>query len=998
MQFFFNVYLRGGIFARICACIHNFMRRCNFMRTFYAVTMRVLVLLVCLWNIGYEVIGQQVYRNHAQAIPVDLIVRLKPAYTVSDLRWQVGVCFPLLDTSCWELVPIWERLGLWQVRVHCADRGPALRFTLKGWQRLPAVDAAIENRPIEWRRIPDDPQFDKQWHLYDPQTMVDLDMPVLWDVDTGGITAAADTIVVCIIDGGFDYLHEDLLPNQWINLGEVPDNGIDDDGNGYVDDYLGWNVATFSDDIRVSTSHGTRVAGLIGARGNNGKGVAGINWRVKLMYVAGISDIASVLRAFRYPYGMRKLYNETGGAAGAFVVAINASWGIPNLFPEDVPIWCALYDSLGAEGILTVAAAPNRYENVDSVGDMPALCSSDYLLVVTNLDRQEQFRSAGYSLRSVDLAAIGSDVWTTAPGHTYKYFGGTSAATAIVSGAVAFLYAWPTCNPLAALSRTDPPMAVLRVKSALMDGVRPIASLQGKCVSGGRLDLKGAIAQLQPLWLRDIRTDAAIVDWPYFIRDTATVALRSADGTTADTLILSNPPDTIASLRPCSWYSLQVLDSCPLQYPTTPLHFRTDGCCDPPSIISWTALGDTAVLVSWTSVSAAERYHIQFIDPLSDDTLHYDFIPTDSPFIAGGLSPCTDYRVLVRSQCGDSTSSAQIYAIRTLGCGACLDLSYCTPGIVPQAQNDHFQRLYLDSVVLLDSPALMGYALFSQTIPSIVQRCDNVELKGVISYPDNYAVALWLDADADGQFSPSERLAIRRLVQHDSFTLRFALGDVVVGERMRLRIAVKYLGFDTAAPLPCGENIEFGQVLDFCLRVVDSCQKAVQHLVVDTSTTGRVAIRWSPCSAVDSYFIHLQFDGWDTSFSSLEPSVLVEHYPRCQRGQLSIRGQCADGEQTATYTDSLQMPCGTYTTWGGSPPKVAFRYVSPYLYIDLGSNYRFDRVEVYGSDGRVVVHQAIPRQRRNMVLSTHSWGAGVFFIVLHNAQGRRIVNKLCLLQ
>ena len=961
--------------------------------------MHRVILLYCLWGISFGVVGQQVYRHtDRESIATDLIIRLSPAYTISDLRWQLAVCYPLLDTSCWELVPIWERLGLWQVRTYCVQGMQAQGFSIEGWQKLPAVDYAIENRPIEWRRIPDDPQFDKQWHLYDPQTTVDLDMPVLWDLDTGGTTAAADTIVVCIIDGGFDYLHEDLMPNHWTNRGEVPDNGIDDDGNGYVDDVLGWNVATFSDDIRVSTSHGTRVAGLIGARGNNGKGIAGINWRVKLMYVAGISDIASVLRAFRYPYGMRKLYNETGGAAGAFVVAINASWGIPNLFPEDVPVWCALYDSLGAVGILTVAAAPNRYENVDSVGDMPALCSSDYLLVVTNLDRREQFQSAGYSARSVDLAAIGSDVWTTAPGHTYGYFGGTSAATAIVSGAVAFLYAWPTCNPIAVLSRSDPSKAVLAIKNALMNGVRPIAQLQGKCVSGGRLDLKGAIAQLQPLWLREVRSDAIIVDWPYFIRDTAVVILRSADGAISDTLTLSSPPDTIASLQPCTAYTLQVLDSCPLQYPASPLRFRTDGCCDPPSIISWTPLGDTAVLLSWSSVTAAERYYVHFIDPLSDDTLRYDFIPTDTPLIAGGLSPCTDYRVLVRSQCGDSTSSAQTFALRTLGCGACLDLSYCTPGIVPQAQNDHFLWLYLDSVVLLDSPTLAGYALFSQAIPSSAQRCDSLELKGMISYPDNYAVALWLDADADGRFRPSERLASRRLVQQDRFALRFALGDVVVGERTRLRIAIKYLGFDTAAPLPCGENVEFGQILDFCLRVVDSCQGVVQQLVVDTSTSGRVVIRWSPCSAVDSYFIHLQFDGWDTSLTTQEPEVYLEHYPRCQRGQLSIKGLCTNGKVSDPYTTVIQTPCGTYTSVGGSPPKVAIRYMSPYVYIDLSSSYRFERVVVYSSDGRVVEHKTVPRQRRNIVLSTHSWGAGVFFIVLHNVQGGRVAKKICVMQ
>jgi len=979
--------------------MHNFMRRCNFMRTFRAVKMRMLVLFVCFWGVSYGVVGQQVHRFADQrAVVEDLIVRLRAGYTVSDLRWQLAVCFPLWDSLCWEIDPIWEGMGLWQVRNYCLQGLQVSRLSMEGWRSLPAVDDVVENRPIEWRRIPDDPQFDKQWHLYDPQSMIDLDMPLLWDVDTGGVTAAADTIVVCVIDGGFDYLHEDLLPNHWVNRGETPDNGIDDDGNGYVDDYLGWNVATLSDSIRISTSHGTRVAGLIGARGNNGKGIAGMNWRVKIMYVAGISDIASVLRAHRYPYRMRKIYNETGGEAGAFVVVINASWGIPNLFPEDVPIWCMLYDSLGSVGILTVAAAPNRQEDVDIVGDMPALCSSDFLLVVTNLDRQEHLRSAGYSGRSVDLAAVGSDVWTTAPGNSYGAFGGTSAATALVSGAAAFLYAWPMCNYLAALSRTDPAMAVLALKDALMDGTKSLAQLKGKCVSGGRLDLKGAIAQLQPLWLRVIDTDAVIVDWPYFVRDTAVVVLRSDDGALSDTLILFNLPDTIASLRPCSWYSLRILDSCPLQYPLPPLRFRTDGCCRPPQDITWQPWGDTAVTLSWAFVTAADRYHVTFIDLQGGDTLRYDFTREDTSYTASGLLPCTAYRVLVRSDCGDSVSEARSLELRTLGCGACLDRNYCTPGILPQAQNDHFHRLYLNSARILDSPARTGYAIFDNAITATFQRCDSVTLKGVMSYADHYAIALWLDADADGRFHPAERLAVQRLVDQDSFALHFVIEDVAVGERMRLRIATKYLGFDTSAPVACGDNVEFGQILDFCLRVVDSCQRVVRRLVVDTSTIGRVVIRWESCSAVDSYFIHLQLDDWDTSFTSLEPSVSFERYPPCARGQLSIRGRCASGALSEPHIASLRMPCSTHASRVNSMPKINIRYIAPYVYLDFEGPHRFDRVEIYRCDGRMVDRKFIPAHCRSWALSTRTWGSGVFYIALHRTGEQAIVKRICILQ
>ena len=135
--------------------------------------------------------------------------------------------------------------------------------------------------------IPDDPYFGQQWA---PAIM---NLPQAWEeFTTGGVTATGDTIVVAVIDGGTDWTHEDLM--CWVNAHEIPNNGIDDDGNGYIDDYRGWNAYNHNGYIG-SSSHGTHVAGIIGAIGNNGKGVCGVNWNVRIMPICGSSGNESIV-------------------------------------------------------------------------------------------------------------------------------------------------------------------------------------------------------------------------------------------------------------------------------------------------------------------------------------------------------------------------------------------------------------------------------------------------------------------------------------------------------------------------------------------------------------------------------------------------------------------------------------------------------------------------------------------------------------------------------
>src|SRR5688572_12616147 len=224
---------------------------------------------------------------------------------------------------------------------------------LSAVKNLSCVVSIQEDRRIEWRDTePNDPAYINQ------SDMELIGMPEAWDIARGGVTSKGDTIVVAIIDNGFEPNHIDLRDNIWKNREEIPNDDIDNDLNGYTDDYVGVNIATGDDQHPPGNHHGTSVAGIIGARGNNGTGISGVNWNVKMMLVSGANFESELIEAYEYVLDFRKKYNQTNGAEGAFVVVTNLSGGINNAWADDHPLWCNMYDQLGEEGVLSVTAAP----------------------------------------------------------------------------------------------------------------------------------------------------------------------------------------------------------------------------------------------------------------------------------------------------------------------------------------------------------------------------------------------------------------------------------------------------------------------------------------------------------------------------------------------------------------------------------------------------------------------------------------------------------------
>jgi subtilisin family serine protease len=281
----------------------------------------------------------------------------------------------------------------------------------------------------------------------------------------------ASGIIVAILDTGARVTHEDLVPNLWRNAREVAGNGVDDDGNGYVDDVHGINSITGSGDPSDDDGHGTHVAGIIGAAGDNGKGVSGVAWNVQLMPLKfidakGNGAASDTIECINYAI-----------ANGAHV--INASFGSTNFLSA---VQVAL-SSARAAGITVVAAAGNESVNNDALPSYPAGYALDNIISVaaTADDDSLEFYS-NFGATSVDVAAPGGEIWSC--GNTndanYAQMSGTSMAAPVVSGMIALLKA------------QFPDDSAAKLRERLVATVDALPALSGKMVSGGRVNLQKA--------------------------------------------------------------------------------------------------------------------------------------------------------------------------------------------------------------------------------------------------------------------------------------------------------------------------------------------------------------------------------------------------------------------------------------------------------------------------------------------------------------------------
>jgi subtilisin family serine protease len=359
-------------------------------------------------------------------------------------------------------------------------RGMTVEAALEIYLDDPDVEYAEPNYYRRASVTTDDTYFNRLWGLHNTGQYVhgtsgtpdaDIDAPEAWDITTG-----SSDIVIAVVDTGIDYSHPDLSDNMWSNTGETPDNDIDDDGNGYVDDVRGWDFFdTDNKDPMDLHGHGTHVAGIAAAEGDNAIGITGVCWTARIMPLRfldenGIGTVADEILAIDYAI-----------ANGAHI--INASFGSDTYSQSE-------YNAISranSEGILFVTAAGNDSLNNDTSPFYPASYNLPNIISVAATDQDDNLTwFSNYGPTTVDVGAPGVNIYSTSPGMNYQYMHGTSVATPHVAGLAALIWGYNS-----SLTHNE-------IKGIILNGVDIKPTLSGKTFTGGRINALNTFADSRP--------------------------------------------------------------------------------------------------------------------------------------------------------------------------------------------------------------------------------------------------------------------------------------------------------------------------------------------------------------------------------------------------------------------------------------------------------------------------------------------------------------------
>jgi subtilisin family serine protease len=415
-----------------------------------------------------------------QWVPGELIVKFKPGVSSAQkallVQGQKVKEFTFIGAEHWKV------------------GNNSVEAAVAALEANPNVEYAEPNYLLYALETPTDPRFGDLWGLNNTGQLddggnagtpdADIDAVEAWDVFTG-----SSSVVVAVIDTGVDYTHPDLAANAWTNPGEIAGNGIDDDSNGFIDDIHGWDFANGDNDPMDDNDHGTHCSGTIGGVANNGIGVAGVNWNVKIMGCkfltsGGSGSTANAISCIEYAtlMGVDVMSNSWGG--GGYDAALEAA--IQAAYAADI-FFVAAAGNSGSDNDVT-ANYPSNY-NVNNVIAVMATNNRDQRVV------EPGWWSSSYGATTVDIAAPGLYIWSTTPGNTYQNFSGTSMATPHVAGAMAMLRG------------RFPSISVDDGKALLMNlGNDAVPALAGLCVTGARLNLLKLIAD------PDVTLPSAVID------------------------------------------------------------------------------------------------------------------------------------------------------------------------------------------------------------------------------------------------------------------------------------------------------------------------------------------------------------------------------------------------------------------------------------------------------------------------------------------------------
>ncbi len=379
--------------------------------------------------------------------------------------------------------------GMPEFGVMTVPADQSMQAMLTAYRQRDDVLYAEPDYPLQSHRTPNDPFFNNQWNLNNFGQSIaelggrrgtfdsDINGPEAWDITTGN-----DAIVVGVIDTGIDYTHPDLIANLWVNPGEIPNNGIDDDNNGYIDDIHGINAITGSGDPFDDSGHGTHVSGILGAEGNNARGIAGINWNTTIIACKFLGPraaepgfVSDAIECLDYLLNLKTRTNNPVN-----VRLTNNSWGGNGRSQ-------ALVDAIAAHQnaeILFVTSAGNDRQNMDDVPNFPAAYDLPGIISVAASDENDELTTfSNFGVQTTDIAAPGARILSTVPsgncelctGSGYAFVSGTSMASPHVAGLAALMMA------------QNPGLTIREIKNLVISAGTRINALNSRVLAGARL-------------------------------------------------------------------------------------------------------------------------------------------------------------------------------------------------------------------------------------------------------------------------------------------------------------------------------------------------------------------------------------------------------------------------------------------------------------------------------------------------------------------------------
>lgn len=431
---------------------------------------RVLGCILCLLLLGGR--SEYIPRDHA---PNQLIVKFA---SISDVERD-----QILNEYDAQIIDTFSSSGAHLIMFGRTLNDDELNERARELEERPEiqyVEANMVRHLIGSKKMPNDPKFNEQYALHNtggPYTTEDSDMDVLeaWDITTG-----SRNVVVGVVDSGMDYLHKDLSAALWRNLGEMgtdaagrdkSSNRIDDDGNGYVDDWRGWDFVNGDNDPMDDRDHGSHCSGIIGASGNDGIGITGVNWNVTMMPLKAFNSngegyVAAIIKAIEYATKMgvvvtNNSYGSEGGPSNAEKAAI---------------------EQAQKKGILFIAAAGNSTSDNDENPVYPASYTLDNIITVASTDGDDKLSDfSNFGAKSVHVGAPGSSIVSTVRGNKYETWGGTSMAAPQVAGVVALIKA------------KYPSLSSAMIKKSIIETTDRLPTLQGKTLTEGRVNAYRAL-------------------------------------------------------------------------------------------------------------------------------------------------------------------------------------------------------------------------------------------------------------------------------------------------------------------------------------------------------------------------------------------------------------------------------------------------------------------------------------------------------------------------